>query len=168
MTFSEHSARASWQRLGCTCTASSRSRYKHDRSNLCNFFPIDGVTTHLGRFWDTSGQKCVVMPVMDRTGKLTVEGLMARIAALQAENCQLTERIVKLEEELALARLHRFAPKSVLSGSSMKPNGMRLRVRLEAKMARVLICRTPGCCQPKSPLARSGQGRLKTGGDCAD
>ncbi|CAM5313800.1 IS66 family transposase ISRm2 [Aquamicrobium terrae] len=37
---------------------------------------------------------------------------MARIAALQAENRQLAERIVKLEEELALARLHRFAPKS--------------------------------------------------------
>lgn len=37
---------------------------------------------------------------------------MARIAALQAENRHLTERIVKLEEELALARLHRFAPKS--------------------------------------------------------
>lgn len=37
---------------------------------------------------------------------------MARIAALQAENRQLTERVVKLEEELALARLHRFAPKS--------------------------------------------------------
>ncbi|APG86937.1 transposase (plasmid) [Sinorhizobium americanum CCGM7] len=36
---------------------------------------------------------------------------MARIAALQAENRQLTERVVKLEEELALARLHRFAPK---------------------------------------------------------
>lgn len=37
---------------------------------------------------------------------------MARIAALQAENRQLTQRVVKLEEELALARLHRFAPKS--------------------------------------------------------
>ncbi len=37
---------------------------------------------------------------------------MARIAALQAENRQLTERVVKLEEELVLARLHRFAPKS--------------------------------------------------------
>lgn len=37
---------------------------------------------------------------------------MVRIAALQAENRQLTERVVKLEEELALARLHRFAPKS--------------------------------------------------------
>lgn len=37
---------------------------------------------------------------------------MARIAALQAENRQLAECVVKLEEELALARLHRFAPKS--------------------------------------------------------
>ena len=38
--------------------------------------------------------------------------LLARIAALQAENRQLTDRVVKLEEELALARLHRFAPRS--------------------------------------------------------
>ena len=37
---------------------------------------------------------------------------MARIAVLRAENRQLTERVFKLEEELALARLHRFAPKT--------------------------------------------------------
>lgn len=37
---------------------------------------------------------------------------MAHIAALQAQNRQLTEHVVKLEEELALARLHRFAPRS--------------------------------------------------------
>jgi len=49
---------------------------------------------------------------MNRTGEPSVEVLLARIAALQAENLQLTERVVKLEEELALARLHRFAPRS--------------------------------------------------------
>ncbi|MER8760263.1 hypothetical protein NKH69_32415 [Mesorhizobium sp. M0976] len=49
---------------------------------------------------------------MNRPGEPTVEWLMARIAALQAQNRQLTERVVKLEEELALARLHRFAPRS--------------------------------------------------------
>ena len=49
---------------------------------------------------------------MNRPGEPTVEELMARIAALQAQNRQLTERVVKLEEELALARLHRFAPRS--------------------------------------------------------
>jgi transposase len=49
---------------------------------------------------------------MNRPGEPTVEELTARIAALQAENRQLAERVVKLEEELALARLHRFAPKS--------------------------------------------------------
>ncbi|MGY4319162.1 hypothetical protein ACVWW1_008489 [Bradyrhizobium sp. JR3.5] len=37
---------------------------------------------------------------------------LARIAALHAENHQLAERVVKLEEELALARLHRFAARS--------------------------------------------------------
>lgn len=37
---------------------------------------------------------------------------MAHIAALQAQNRQLTEHVFKLEEELALARLHRFAPRS--------------------------------------------------------
>jgi transposase len=49
---------------------------------------------------------------MIRPGEPDVEELLARIAALQAENRQLTERVVKLEEELVLARLHRFAPKS--------------------------------------------------------
>ncbi|WP_235916843.1 MULTISPECIES: IS66 family transposase [Alphaproteobacteria] len=49
---------------------------------------------------------------MNRTGKPTVEDLMAQIVALQAENQQLNERVFKLEEELALARLHRFAPRS--------------------------------------------------------
>lgn len=49
---------------------------------------------------------------MNRLDEPTVEELMARIAALQTQNRQLTERVVKLEEELALARLHRFAPRS--------------------------------------------------------
>jgi transposase len=49
---------------------------------------------------------------MNRTGDPSVEVLLARIAALQAENHQLADRIAKLEEELALARLHRFAPRS--------------------------------------------------------
>lgn len=49
---------------------------------------------------------------MNRPGAPTVEELTVRIAALQAQNRQLAERVVKLEEELALARLHRFAPKS--------------------------------------------------------
>ncbi|QYA14639.1 IS66 family transposase [Rhizobium sp. AB2/73] len=49
---------------------------------------------------------------MNRTDNPTVEELMAQIAALQAENQKLSERVFKLEEELALARLHRFAPRS--------------------------------------------------------
>ncbi|PII39394.1 hypothetical protein T190_05710 [Sinorhizobium meliloti CCBAU 01290] len=36
----------------------------------------------------------------------------AEIAALKAEKEALSARVVKLEEELELARLHRFAPKS--------------------------------------------------------
>ncbi|GAC1045239.1 hypothetical protein thsrh120_52430 [Rhizobium sp. No.120] len=36
----------------------------------------------------------------------------AEIAALKAEEEALSARVVKLEEELELARLHRFAPKS--------------------------------------------------------
>src|SRR3978361_2443941 len=48
---------------------------------------------------------------MNRTGDPSVEVLLARIAALQAENHQLADRIVKLEEELAVARLHRFGPR---------------------------------------------------------
>jgi len=56
---------------------------------------------------------------MKRTGTPTVEELMAQlaaragaIAALKAEKEALSQRVVKLEEELALARLHRFAPRS--------------------------------------------------------
>src|SRR5437868_5640014 len=56
---------------------------------------------------------------MTRTGDPSVAELMAQlaanaaeIAALKAEKEALSARVVKLEEELALARLHRFAPKS--------------------------------------------------------
>lgn len=56
---------------------------------------------------------------MTRTGDLDVAELMAQlaasaaeIAALKAEKEALSRRVVKLEEELALARLHRFAPRS--------------------------------------------------------
>lgn len=49
---------------------------------------------------------------MNRPGNPIAEELMAQIAALRAENRQLCGRIFKLEDELALARLHRFAPRS--------------------------------------------------------
>ncbi|WP_234819276.1 IS66 family transposase, partial [Sinorhizobium meliloti] len=56
---------------------------------------------------------------MNRTGEPSVAELKAQlaahaaeIAALKAEKEALSQRIVKLEEELALARLHRFAPRS--------------------------------------------------------
>lgn len=56
---------------------------------------------------------------MTRAGKPTVEELMAQlaasaaeIAALKTEKKALSQRIIKLEEELALARLQRFAPRS--------------------------------------------------------
>lgn len=56
---------------------------------------------------------------MVRTGSPTVADLMAQlaahtaeIAALKAEKEALSKHVVRLEEELALARLHRFAPRS--------------------------------------------------------
>ncbi|MBX5212595.1 IS66 family transposase [Rhizobium sp. NZLR11] len=56
---------------------------------------------------------------MNRTGEPSLAELMAQlaanaaeIAALKAEKEALSQRVVKLEEELALARLHRFAPRS--------------------------------------------------------
>ncbi len=56
---------------------------------------------------------------MTQTGEPSVAELMAQlaasaaeIAALKAEKEVLSQRVVKLEEELALARLHRFAPRS--------------------------------------------------------
>ena len=56
---------------------------------------------------------------MTRAGEPDVAELMAKLAAsaaeiavLKAEKEALSRRVVKLEEELALARLHRFAPRS--------------------------------------------------------
>jgi hypothetical protein len=56
---------------------------------------------------------------MNRSGEPSIAELMAQlaanaaeIAALKAEKEALSARVVKLEEELTLARLHRFAPKS--------------------------------------------------------
>lgn len=56
---------------------------------------------------------------MNRNGTPSVEDLLAQLAkataqvsALTSQNQQLNDRILKLEEELALARLHRFAPRS--------------------------------------------------------
>lgn len=56
---------------------------------------------------------------MTRTGVPSIAKLMAQlaanaaeIAALKAEKEALSRRVVKLEEELALAKLHRFAPRS--------------------------------------------------------
>lgn len=56
---------------------------------------------------------------MNRAGTPTVAELMAllaanaaEIAALKAEREALAQRVFRLEEELALARLHRFAPRS--------------------------------------------------------
>jgi len=56
---------------------------------------------------------------MNRSGEPSVAELMAQLAAnaaeiatLKAEKEALAQRVVKLEEELALARLHRFAPRS--------------------------------------------------------
>lgn len=56
---------------------------------------------------------------MNRSGEPSIAELMAQLAAnaaeiavLKAEKEALSARVVKLEEELTLARLHRFAPKS--------------------------------------------------------
>lgn len=49
---------------------------------------------------------------MNRTSEPSIAELMAQIAALQPENRQLTGRVFKLEEKLALARPQRFASKS--------------------------------------------------------
>src|SRR5438309_7954878 len=100
---------------------------------------------------------------MNRPGEPTVEELMARIAALQGQNRHLTERVVKLEEELALARLHRFAPKSEKHidrlFNSMKSNRPRMRTPPTAKMAMSLSCRTRACRRAKGRRERSAAAR---------
>lgn len=57
--------------------------------------------------------------VMSRTGEGDVAGVLARLAAnaaeisaLKAEKEALSRRVDTLEEELGLARLHCFAPRS--------------------------------------------------------
>lgn len=57
--------------------------------------------------------------LMIRSGEPSIAELMAQlaanaaeIAALKAEKEALSARVIKLEEELALAQLHRFAPRS--------------------------------------------------------
>jgi len=56
---------------------------------------------------------------MNRTSTPTIEELLAlrdaqlaAIAALSAENTRLSSLVAKLEAELALARMHRYAPRS--------------------------------------------------------
>jgi hypothetical protein len=94
---------------------------------------------------------------MNRTGDPSVEMLLARIAALEAENRQLTERVVKLEEELALARLHRFAPRSESTSivSSMKPSRPPTRMAPAAKSAMSSNSRTQVCHPSKARRGRS-------------
>ncbi|CCM78055.1 hypothetical protein BN77_p10007 [Rhizobium mesoamericanum STM3625] len=84
---------------------------------------------------------------MTRTGEPSIAELMAQlaadaaeIAALKAEKEVLSQRVVKLEEELALAKLHRFAPaaKSTLIVSSTRP-----RSRMAARKAMLSSFRTP-------------------------
>ncbi len=62
--------------------------------------------------WRRRDSLCSIQEYMTRNDHLTVAELMARIAVLQAENQKLAQRIFKLEEALALARLDRFAPRS--------------------------------------------------------
>jgi hypothetical protein len=98
-----------------------------------------------------------------RTGEPDVAALMAQlaanaaeIAALKAEKEALSRRVVKLEEELALARLHRFAlrSESILIVSSTRPK------RLQTKMT--VVTAITSSIFPTQAWRRSRAQRKKT------
>lgn len=82
---------------------------------------------------------------------------MARIAALEAQNRQLTEHVVKLEEELALARLHRFAPRSEKHVDRLFNEAEQVVGKDDADREEndVVDLRTQGCRPVKAPRGRS-------------
>lgn len=83
----------------------------------------------------------------------TIAELMALLAANAAENATLradrdalAQRVFKLEEDLALAQLHRFAPRSekrVDRASSTKPRRLRSRTMLMMELPTVTRLMSP-------------------------
>lgn len=70
--------------------------------------------------------------LMTRTGEPSIAELMAQlaanaaeIAALKAEKEALSQRVVKLQEELALAKLHRFSGPSARGGEGVCRDAVR-------------------------------------------
>lgn len=101
---------------------------------------------------------------MTQTGEPDVAELMAQlaasaaeIAALKAEKEALSQRVAKLEEELVLAKLHRFAPaaKSTSIASSTRPK--RPQTRMIVIMATTSpILRIQACQQSIAPRVKAG------------
>ena len=97
---------------------------------------------------------------MNRTSKPTVEELMAQIAALRAENQKLCERVFKLEEELALAQLHRFAPKSEKHVDRVFNEAEQVAIEDEAEDGDIDLVELPDTgLSPTAAPARKKRGR---------
>ena len=102
---------------------------------------------------------------MTRAGTPTVAELMALLAAhaaeitaLKAERDVLAQRVVKLEEELALARLHRFAPRSEKHMDRVFNEAEQSAAEGEdegSEEADALICRIRDCRTSKGRTARN-------------
>lgn len=105
---------------------------------------------------------------MVRAGDPDVAALMAQlaanaaeIAALKAEKEALSRRVVKLEEELALARLHRFAPRSEKHVDRIFNEAEGIADEDDRDYAtRSPISRTQACQQSIAPRAKSGAADL--------
>ncbi len=91
---------------------------------------------------------------MNLSGEPTVEELLARIAALQRKSINLPS-VVKLEEELALARLHRFAPKSEKHIDRLFNEAEEAADKDYGEEGDVVIFRTPACHPPKAKRERN-------------
>ncbi len=100
---------------------------------------------------------------MPRTDHTTVAELMAQlaanaveIAALKADKEALSQRVFKLEEELALARLHRFAPRSEKRVDRVFNEAEQIGVEDEAVSCDSdTICQIQDCQRLKSSKAKS-------------
>ena len=87
--------------------------------------------------------------------KALIAAHAAEIAALKAENEKLAQRVVHLEEQLRLERLHRYAPRSEKLTERIF-NEAEQAAAEEPMMSRQLLLRRQGCRTRRSRSRRSG------------
>ena len=89
--------------------------------------------------------------------KALIAAHAAEIAALKVENEKLAQRVVHLEEQLRLERLHRYAPRSEKLTERIFNEAEQAAAEGEEPMtSRRLPLRTRGCRTRRSRSRRSG------------